>query len=390
MPDDSHTSAEDAKQQPNETPSLGAVATKLPVVPILGMLTIVLLAIWIGLNIRPSLKTPAMDHDPMAAMKAELSAADTELNALRISMGLRPKESAFEPIEDVAARIKKDAETMVALAESFQATLAEKEALLSAKNSQIIESENLRRILVKDLESLRLQLGNSLGAAGMTEQIKAENQALQSQIQSLEGQLASLRQQLEETPADLPEEEVTRWQQRLDEANRAREFLEARLEQMEQELSKARLFANSENELLPAAVELFRSLRKLENRTEAEISSEYAELGAKIGASVLHMLSFETGSSRLSSVDEDRIRTIAAEVPDGDLVLFVGYASETGKVDSNRTLSSDRATVAAEFFSSIKRPGQLVQAVYLGQTDRFSTQSPERNQLVEIWRIRAK
>jgi flagellar motor protein MotB len=59
-------------------------------------------------------------------------------------------------------------------------------------------------------------------------------------------------------------------------------------------------------------------------------------------------------------------------------------------VDSNRVLSSDRATAVAQSFSANKRPGQLVQAVYLGQTDRFSSRIPERNQLVEIWRIRKK
>jgi hypothetical protein len=38
----------------------------------------------------------------------------------------------------------------------------------------------------------------------------------------------------------------------------------------------------------------------------------------------------------------------------------------------------------------VKRPAQKVQAVYLGQTDRFSSRIPERNQIVEIWCIRKK
>ena len=41
------------------------------------------------------------------------------------------------------------------------------------------------------------------------------------------------------------------------------------------------------------------------------------------------------------------IRNLVNDIPDGDLVLAVGYASETGNVDSNRTLSSDRATAVA-------------------------------------------
>ena len=101
-------------------------------------------------------------------------------------------------------------------------------------------------------------------------------------------------------------------------------------------------------------------------------------------------LSFATGSSVLSATDEASLSQKVSEVPDGDLILAIGYASETGNVEGNQTLSSDRATAAAQMVTSIKRPGQLTQAVYLGQTDRFSSKIPERNQLVEIWHIRKK
>ena len=110
----------------------------------------------------------------------------------------------------------------------------------------------------------------------------------------------------------------------------------------------------------------------------------------KLGADVKTTLSFATGSSALTPSDEEAIRNLVAEIPDGDLIMAIGYASETGNVDGNRTLSSDRATAAAQLVSSVKRPGQLTQAVYLGQTDRFSSRIPERNQIVEIWQIRKK
>jgi len=87
----------------------------------------------------------------------------------------------------------------------------------------------------------------------------------------------------------------------------------------------------------------------------------------------------------------EKLANIAAsEVPDGDLTLIIGYASETGNLDANQELSSRRATTAAEHSAKVKRPGQLVQAVYLGQTDRFSSRVPERNQICEVWRIRRK
>ncbi len=49
--------------------------------------------------------------------------------------------------------------------------------------------------------------------------------------------------------------------------------------------------------------------------------------------------------------------------------------------------AGDRATAVARVLDTLKRPGQKVQAVYLGQTKRFSREVPEQNQRVEIWQI---
>ena len=56
---------------------------------------------------------------------------------------------------------------------------------------------------------------------------------------------------------------------------------------------------------------------------------------------------------------QDVIRNLVADIPDGDLVLIIGYASETGNLDSNQTLSSARATAAARSSCSavISPPG---------------------------------
>lgn len=59
-------------------------------------------------------------------------------------------------------------------------------------------------------------------------------------------------------------------------------------------------------------------------------------------------------------------------------------------MDANQTLCSDRATAVARTLDAAKLPNQKVQAVYLGQTDRFGSKFPERNQLCEIWQIRPR
>ncbi len=154
------------------------------------------------------------------------------------------------------------------------------------------------------------------------------------------------------------------------------------------EMQRQKLFAQTEDELLRPALELVRNLRKLENKPDSEITTAYSRFGSESGATVVKTLSFATGSAAMSPVDAQEVSALLGSVDDGDMLLVIGYASETGNVDANRTLSSDRATNVAAALSANKRPGQLVQAVYLGQTDRFSSRIPERNQICEVWHIR--
>jgi outer membrane protein OmpA-like peptidoglycan-associated protein len=367
---------------PADEETVTASRSNLPPAVALGFVIIALLGVLIVMNLRGRFGPP-VDSEEIRALKAEVAAAQTNLNARRVALGLPPIEGTGEPVEDVAARLKKDADTMVALAGSLQSTIVQKEAEIAAKTSKLLESEQGRQMLVAEIEKLRSQLGGALVNA-------SELESLRSQRDGLAAEAARLRQELASKGEGVPREDYESMQRQLEEAIRARDFFESRVKELDAQLAKANLFASSEAELLPAAVELFRTLRKLEGKADSEIATAYSSLGVSIGANVLHTLNFATGSAGLNPADEERIRAMVGEVPDGDLVLCVGYASETGDVDNNRTLSSDRATAAAELFTSVKRPQQLVQAVYLGQTDRFSSRIPERNQIVELWRIRKK
>ena len=322
----------------------------------------------------------------VSALQAEANALRSEYNRERVAMGLRPVEGDSEAIEEVAGRVKKDADTLVALATSYQRMLAEKDSELTARNAEILRFERLRQSLSAEITRLQGELQRSMVNGSDNDLIRRDLADLKAQRDALAAELNEARQKNSGVSA----EDYADLKRQLEETQRAKEFFEARVQELEGDLSKAKLFASSENELLPAAVELFRSLRKLENLPDSEISSAYSSLAVALGADVLKTLNFATGSSALAAADDEAVRNLVAEIPDGDLLLAIGYASETGSVDSNRTLSSDRATAAAQLISSVKRPGQLTQAVYLGQTDRFSSRIPERNQLVEIWHIRGK
>ena len=375
-------------------PAEGAVKTKpvlppaaIPVLAIIVLLGVLILMLRNNGN-RHATVAPAEITD----LQAEANALRSQLNRERMAMGLRPLEGGSEPIEDVAKRLKKDADTMVAMANSFQLLLREKDTELSAKGAELLGSERLRQSLATESQRLQGELQRALVNGSETDVLRRDLAAMKSQRDALSAELVTVRQDLAAKGQGASQDELADLQKRLDETRRAKEFFESRVKELEGDLTKtkAKLFANSENELLPAAVELFRSLRVLENQEAGALATAYSDLGEKLGANVLNTFKFATGSSVLAPGDQEAVRKLTADIPDGDLVLVIGYASETGNVDKNRTLSSDRATGVAQLYSSVKRPEQLVQAVYLGQTDRFSTRVPEDNQMVEVWRIRRK
>lgn len=381
MPEDSPTSE---KIESNETETSGTAnqaRTALSPMVLLAFVIIALLGVLIVIGLRSGNRSAGSAD--VTELQAEANAIRSQLNRERMSMGLRPLEGGSESAQDIAARLKKDADTMAALADSLEKMLGEKDAAITAKNSELLRSEQLRQSLAAESSRLQGELQRALVSGSENERLRRELETLKSQRDALSAELASKGN-------NVTSDEFEELQRRLDETLRAKDFFENRTKELEAELAKARLFASSESELLPAAVELFRNLRELENRPDSDLTTAYSSLGVKLGANVMHTLNFATGSSGLTPADEEVISRLSAEIPDGDLMLVIGYASETGNVDNNRTLSSDRATAVAQKFSAIKRPAQLVQAVYLGQTDRFSSRIPERNQLCEIWHIRKK
>jgi outer membrane protein OmpA-like peptidoglycan-associated protein len=377
---------------PAETkPSTRTAAQLNPVLVLLFMILAMLIVMAVTILRRGGGPTGTQEDPTVAAIKADLDARRSELNRQRMAMGLPPLDGGSEPVEEIAKRLKADADTLAGISGKFQQMLADKDAELSARNADTLRLEKLRQDVSLENGRLQSELQRALIASDGNERLKMMLADSQAQREALSREVATLKEELAVAGAGVSEDDFADLQRRYEEALRAKDFYEARAKELEEASQKADLFAESENELLPAAVELFRRLRKMEGVKDSDLTTEYSRLGVDLGANVLHTLSFATGSSTLSKEDLSQIdEIVSAEVPDGDLTLVIGYASETGNPEANQNLSSDRATAAAEYFASNKRPGQLVQAVYLGQTDRFSSRVPERNQICEVWRIRRK
>jgi len=372
-------------------PSTRTAAQLNPVLILLFMILAMLIVMAVTILRRGGGTTGTQEDPTVAAIKADLDARRSELNRQRMAMGLPPLDGGSEPVEEIAKRLKADADTLAGISGKFQQMLADKDAELSARNADTLRLEKLRQDVSLENGRLQSELQRALIASDGNERLKMMLADSQAQREALSREVATLKEELAVAGAGVSEDDFADLQRRYEEALRAKDFYEARAKELEEASQKVDLFAESENELLPAAVELFRRLRKMEGVKDSDLTTEYSRLGVDLGANVLHTLSFATGSSTLSKEDLSQIdEIVSAEVPDGDLTLVIGYASETGNPEANQNLSSDRATAAAEYFASNKRPGQLVQAVYLGQTDRFSSRVPERNQICEVWRIRRK
>jgi len=380
------------------TGSSGKTSTMPPAVALLGFVVMLLLGVLIAQNFRQRGPT-ASDDAALAPIRAELEARRSDLNRQRAEQGLSPYggASSGETADQIATRLKKDADLLVATSTQLQSMLSESNTLLSQKSADLLASEQARQSLMNQIAKLQSDLNHAFVDSSSVDLLKRQLADVSSKRDAILGELEAATQKLTEAGNRPSSEAMADLQRRFDEASRARGFfetrvkeLEAKLAEMESKLHSQTLFAKSEGELLPTAVELFRSLRKLENQPDSEISAAYSGFGVNLGANVVSKLTFPTGSSVPAPEDEAAVRLLPTTLPNEGLILVVGYASETGNVDANQTLSSNRATAVAQTLDSAKLANQKVQAVYLGQTDRFGSKFPERNQLCEIWQIRPK
>lgn len=367
-------------EKPAAEPAAEKSAVTLPTsVLALGFIAIALVGVLIATAIksRPAEQGAASSDDAaVREAKAHLQMLQSSVDSERAKLGMSPRYGdTTQSAEAVADRITEDAATLVAMARQVQGLIAEKDAELARRTQEWTDAVKLQGVLREQNGKLQEQLNRALiegsDAPGLRSKLEAANQRIIA--------LGDEIRRLGEGPADL--------QARLQQMTAERDQLLARVSELESRLSQTSLFAGSEAELFKEAVELFRNLRLLEGRSDSEINLAYSQFGTKLGATRLGKIDFPTGLSDVPPELAANISAFPNDAPDNAFLIVVGYASETGNVDNNRTLSSDRATAVARLLDGVKKPGQRVQAVYLGQTDRFGSTRPERNQISEVWQI---
>jgi len=375
-------------RRPNSTTILVAIA-------------VALLAAILAINISSRRGKTDVPATELAKKIAERDALRAGINSERARLGLPAIEGigSTEDPSQIAARISRDSATLATMLTQFDDVIRDRDAQLAAKTAALLTSEQQRQALTATVAQLQQQLQKALVDSSSSDLLRNQLSAATTRAADLEAKLSDAQSKLGDYANRPPPGDIERLKSQLEEARRARDFYDETNQKLEAELAKLRnnqavapppepkLFAETDADLLPAAVKLFARLRKLEGSSDSEIMAEYAKLGKDLGATVLKKVSFPTNQSDLTPGDKTAIDALAPNLPNRGLILVIGYASETGNVNLNRKLSSARATKTAEEINAHKLSGQDVQAAYLGQTNRFSGRTPEKNQICEIWHV---
>lgn len=138
--------------------------------------------------------------------------------------------------------------------------------------------------------------------------------------------------------------------------------------------------------LTPRARQICAEILSWEGLEPAELEKARAELQSTLGARALVKVKFGSGVYTVGRSDLDSLGVAIEDTQDFSLLLAVGFADTGGDEALNREIGSQRASNTAASLQQFVRRGQIVEAVYLGQTARFGEKA--ENRTVEIWELR--
>lgn len=182
------------------------------------LLAVLVFILWRANN---SLNLPTQDPQ-IAALQREIDAHRAALNGESTATD----ESVGEPVEAIAGRLKRDVDGLLSLAAHFQEELAEKDALIASRTTQISELEALRQTLAKDV--VRLQEELQVALAGVT-----ASDAMRGELDVAKAELALMREEFKRQSGAVSAEDFEDLKRRFEETSRAKEFFEARVTELE-------------------------------------------------------------------------------------------------------------------------------------------------------------
>lgn len=323
----------------------------------------------------------------LTALQKEIDEARAEVEAQRLQRGISPGGNP----EALGQKIKSDVDSLAALVSGMENELRSQRDLQSSFSSLSRLNEDLRR-----------QLDAASAAQGQVAGLQARLQESEQRLEILRQQLSNApapgtAAELEQTRAQLAElrgqtagmvdgSRMSSLQKLIDELQLANDRYREEIQRLRAEVDGARLFVTREN-LSPRATALFKELTDLEGRDPDQLELDYSRLDSDLNARMVGRVEFAEGSNTVNVQREEALQAAIQNADPASFFLVVGYASQKGEAEPNRELSRQRATRVASIANFLKQAGQEVQAVYLGETERFGSDLAA-NQICEIWEIR--
>lgn len=399
----------------------------LPIKPNGNMLTtsliviiVILLFVMLLVNMNGNmLQSSDTSGDDIAALTSRNIQLRTKTNEARANRGLPPLPENPNSALTMATRIQRDASSLAAMTSQWQAELKKKDELLRERESEIATyTQNTQRLYaqIKELNAkLDLASGTSEQIVRLTNDLKiARNKILNSnkQLQELIGRptneaVTILRKQLNDSLDAHSKLELQIDKLKFDAKNVVSQetyddlaaelaLLKPKMRKQRYEIQRMRtqidlpkLFLKSDKDLPAKPARLLAELRRLNDANEQQLNTSYENIATTIGAKIIHRQSFAKGSAQIDFDREAIVRHIINKSNDANAYfLVVGYDSKSGEKERGKTLCSQRAATLASIVNTLRNSKQEVQAIYLGETTRFSKTDEVANQICEIWEIK--
>jgi outer membrane protein OmpA-like peptidoglycan-associated protein len=386
-------------------------------ISIIVVILFVMLMLSMNNKLFPS-STPKGDSRDITTLEERNEQLRAEANAERARLGLAPLPEGAAAARAMANRLRRDATDLAALTIQWQTELEAKDAALTDLQSQITARDQNAQQLYAQISALQTKLDQNANAESMVVTLRNDLQIAQNQLLTYQKQLAEaqgrptseamtkLRAQLDESQlankklAEQVDALLAQTKNAVDQAKydelaaelaRIRPEYNAQrseIQRLRAELDNTRLFVEKGKDLPAIAAKLFERLKTLDNLSGEALTNAYQQIEMDLGARIVHLQSFATGSAEVTLDREKMIKAAATlKAKPNSFFLVVGYASTTGNKQSNYELSRKRATTTASVLNALKKPEQAVKAVYLGQTNRFDKKNPLKNQICEVWEI---
>ena len=303
---------------------------------------------------------PVSQPDTIALLNAEQNAIESEAEIKRLNDRLRAAEAAKPPVVE--------REPVLALSQVNQPPPSVDLVETIVEEVVIIEQEPMdnRQDLIEQHDEIVLALASEHA----------------DEIAKIEAQLASSRKQAEVDSVALSkaEAEISGLQRQM-EAAKATAPVVAVNPVAETEVDAARSGLAQDSQALLARLDAI-------GDDPAKLRALYDGDPEQGGARPATSVQFGVGSDVVSAAKRNELRAIAEGVDEGTRFLVVGYASTDGSAASNAALSNKRAESVARELAAIVSPSDRVEAIYYGQTKRFSSKRLSPNRVVEVWAIR--